>query len=65
MVEQLIVDGSISASDMNVFSGINVLFGSEDIGLALYGDNGRRVGRVGGESPHDTKENQPLRAASP
>jgi hypothetical protein len=44
MVEQLIVDGSISASDMNVLSGINVLFGSEDIELALYGDNGRRVG---------------------
>jgi hypothetical protein len=44
MIEQLIVDGSISASDMNVFSGINVLFGSEDIELALYGDNGRRVG---------------------
>ena len=39
MVEQLIVDGSISASDMNVFSAINVLFGSEDIKLALYGDS--------------------------
>jgi hypothetical protein len=29
---------------MNALSGINVLFGSEDIELALYGDNGRRVG---------------------
>ena len=45
MVEQLIVDGSISASDMNVFSGINLLFGSEDTKLALYGDNGSSRGR--------------------
>jgi hypothetical protein len=30
MVEQLIVDGSISASHMNVFSPTNVLFGSEN-----------------------------------
>jgi hypothetical protein len=35
MVEQLIVDGSISVSDMDVLSRINVLFGSEDIGLIL------------------------------
>lgn len=48
MVEQLIVDGSISASDMNVFSRINVLSGSEDTGLTLYGDNG---GRMGDDSP--------------
>jgi hypothetical protein len=35
MVEQLIVDGSISASDMNLFSGTNVLFRSEDMEWTL------------------------------